>query len=114
MTLGEWPRRKGTWLCSSAVSNEFELTLLARGSDGGIPGAGRHVPSRRLLDGFGQRSCFINGRHAEARQAVVEAIALFADADNKAGIGLGLESLSFIEAGEGRHVRALRLLAGEG
>jgi non-specific serine/threonine protein kinase len=55
--------------------------------------------------------CFINGRHAEARQAVVEAIGLFADADNKAGIGLGLESLSFIEAGEGRHVRALRLLA---
>jgi predicted ATPase/class 3 adenylate cyclase len=53
----------------------------------------------------------IEGRHAEARQAVVEAIALFADADNKAGIGLGLETLSFVEAGEGRQVRALRLLA---
>jgi tetratricopeptide (TPR) repeat protein len=53
----------------------------------------------------------IEGRYAEARQAAVEAIALFADADNKAGIGLGLETLSFIEAGEGRQVRALRLLA---
>ena len=65
------------------------------------------------LMALSEKSCFINGRHAEARQAVVEAVALFADADNKAGIGLGLESLSFIEAGEGRHVRALRF-AGEG
>ena len=53
----------------------------------------------------------IEGRHADARRDIVEAIGLFAGADNKAGIGLGLESLSFIEAGEGRHVRALRLLA---
>ncbi len=53
----------------------------------------------------------MEGRHADARRDIVEAIGLFADADNKAGIGLGLESLSFIEAGEGRHVRALRLLA---
>ncbi len=53
----------------------------------------------------------MEGRHADAKRDVLEAIRLFADADNKAGIGLGLESLSFIEAGEGRHVRALRLLA---
>ena len=49
----------------------------------------------------------INGRHAEARQAVVEAIALFADADNKAGIGLGLESLlSSRRARDGKSVRS--------
>jgi hypothetical protein len=53
----------------------------------------------------------IEGRHADARSDVVEAIGLFADADNKAGIALGLETISFIEASEGRHVRALRLLA---
>jgi predicted ATPase/class 3 adenylate cyclase len=62
------------------------------------------------LMGMGQGH-LVEGRHADAKNDILEAIGLFADADNKAGIGLGLETLSFIEAGEGRHVRALRLLA---